>query len=69
MTERFGASGMDDPELVAGVIVWLSGPEACFLTGQYVWANWDVDELKQHAAEIEDSKVLELALLGPTVPE
>ena len=50
-------------------MVWLSGPEAGFLKGKYVWANWDVDELKERAAEIKDSKVLELALIGPIVPE
>ncbi|KAH7407621.1 hypothetical protein BKA64DRAFT_693803 [Cadophora sp. MPI-SDFR-AT-0126] len=36
MTERFGASGKDDPELVAGLLVWLSSPEASFLKGKYV---------------------------------
>jgi hypothetical protein len=25
--------------------VWLAGPEADFLTGRFVWAQWDVDEL------------------------
>jgi len=25
--------------------VWLASPEAEFLTGRYVWAQWDVDEL------------------------
>ncbi|KAG4434463.1 hypothetical protein IFR05_010041 [Cadophora sp. M221] len=65
MTEKFGALGMDEPELVAGLMVWLSGPEAGFLKGKYLWANWDVDELKERASEIEESKLLELALLGP----
>lgn len=25
--------------------VWLASPEADFLNGRYVWAQWDVDEL------------------------
>ena len=25
--------------------VWLAGPEADFLNGRFVWAQWDVDEL------------------------
>lgn len=26
--------------------VWAATPEARFLHGRFVWANWDVDELK-----------------------
>ena len=25
--------------------VWLASPEAKFLSGRFVWAEWDVDEL------------------------
>jgi hypothetical protein len=25
--------------------VWLASPEAKFLSGRFVWAQWDVDEL------------------------
>lgn len=25
--------------------VWLASPEANFLNGRFVWAQWDVDEL------------------------
>jgi hypothetical protein len=25
--------------------VWLASPEAGFLNGRFVWAEWDVDEL------------------------
>jgi hypothetical protein len=32
-------------ELPGDFAVWLAGPEAEFLTGRYVWAQWDVDEL------------------------
>jgi hypothetical protein len=33
-------------------MVWLTLPEAQFLNGKLVWANWDVDELKAKADEI-----------------
>lgn len=35
----------DEPELPAYFTVWLAGPESSFLSGRFVWANWDVDEL------------------------
>ncbi len=46
-------------------MVWLASPEAGFLKGKTVWVNWDVDELKARAKEIEVSKELEITLLGP----
>lgn len=55
---------MDVAALVGGFMVWLSGPEAGFLKGKSVWANWDVDELNQRAAEIDKPEILELSLLG-----
>jgi len=33
-------------------MVWLASPEAAFLKGKFVWANWDVEELKSQAEEI-----------------
>jgi len=35
-----------------------------FLKGKYVWANWDVEELKSRAEEIEKSSLLTLNLEG-----
>ena len=37
--------------------VWLASPEAAFLSGRYVWAAWDVDEMiamKEKVAQEED---------------
>lgn len=31
----------------AGAAVWLASPEATFLHGRFIWASWDVDELKE----------------------
>jgi len=36
---------MDTAKLPAHFMVWLSQPEAQFLNGRFVWANWDADEL------------------------
>jgi NAD(P)-dependent dehydrogenase (short-subunit alcohol dehydrogenase family) len=32
--------------LPAAFSVWLASPEADFLKGRFIWANWDVAELK-----------------------
>ncbi|CAN8097826.1 unnamed protein product [Discula destructiva] len=51
-TEIFAKSGanadklpMDKVELPASFLVWMASPEAAFLKGRNVWANWDVGEL------------------------
>lgn len=46
--------------------VWAVSPEARFLNGKFVWANWDVEELKAMAKEIVDSDKFSLGLLGST---
>lgn len=35
----------DDINLPAHFARWLAGPESGFLSGRYLWAHWDVDEL------------------------
>lgn len=39
-------------QLSSEFIVWASSKEAAFLTGRFVWANWDVDELIAKKIEI-----------------
>lgn len=36
----------DEPELPGDFAVWAASPEAKFLHGRFVWASWDVEELK-----------------------
>ncbi|KAI1657885.1 NAD(P)-binding protein [Daldinia decipiens] len=36
----------EDPSLPGGFAVWAATPEAEFIHGRFVWAPWDVDELK-----------------------
>ncbi|KAA8645092.1 hypothetical protein EYZ11_008151 [Aspergillus tanneri] len=54
----------DDVSLPASFNVWLASPEARFLKGKFLWANWDVDELKVQAKEIEASAQLSIGLVG-----
>ena len=44
--------------------VWLASPEARFLKGKFLWANWNVDELKAQATEIEESTRFNIGLVG-----
>ncbi|TVY34385.1 Short chain dehydrogenase [Lachnellula subtilissima] len=64
MTRRAGGAGQDDVSLSADFMVWLASPEAAFTKGKYVWANWDVDELKARANEISGSNLLKMTLEG-----
>ncbi|KAH7066851.1 hypothetical protein BKA63DRAFT_546578 [Paraphoma chrysanthemicola] len=57
-------NGYDDASLPASFMVWLASPEARFLKGKYLWANWDVDELKERKDEIEKSSLLSIGLQG-----
>ncbi|KEF57303.1 uncharacterized protein A1O9_05220 [Exophiala aquamarina CBS 119918] len=54
----------DDVSLPASFHVWLASPEARFLKGKFLWANWDVDELKGQAMEIKASAKLRIGLVG-----
>uniref|UniRef100_A0A4E9DU38 Cupin type-2 domain-containing protein n=1 Tax=Gibberella zeae TaxID=5518 RepID=A0A4E9DU38_GIBZA len=70
MTEGAGVvdAAPDDPALAGQLSVWLTSPEAKFLKGKYVWANWDVDELKARAEEIQNSPtLLKLCLDGVAI--
>lgn len=55
-------------DLVSGLVVWLASPEARFMKCKFMWANFDVDEMKERATEIEQGPDLPLGLLGLTLP-
>ena len=57
-------ANFDLVSLPANFNVWLASPEARFLKGKFLWANWDVDELKARAKEIEASPQLSIGLDG-----
>jgi hypothetical protein len=50
--------------LPADTFVWAASPEAAFLNGKYIFANWDVKELKARQNEIKEKKLLEMWLAG-----
>ncbi|KAI4286206.1 MAG: hypothetical protein L6R38_000102 [Xanthoria sp. 2 TBL-2021] len=54
----------DDSSLPASFIVWACSPEADFLKGKFVWANWDAEELKAREEEIRETDFLTLGLNG-----
>lgn len=55
---------MDSPKLAAGFSLWITLPEAKFLTGRFVWANWDVDELQAMEKELTSGSKLTLGYEG-----
>ncbi|KAF2869587.1 hypothetical protein BDV95DRAFT_498108 [Massariosphaeria phaeospora] len=54
----------DHVSLPAHFYVWLASPEALFLKGKFLWANWDVDDLKAQAKEIEETHKYSVELIG-----
>lgn len=50
--------------LPASFHVWLASSEARFLKGKFLWANWDVDELKAQAEQIAASTQFNIDLVG-----
>ena len=40
-----GMMEWEDVDLPAYFALWLAGPESGFLSGRFLWANWDVEEL------------------------
>ncbi|ATY61653.1 short chain dehydrogenase reductase, partial [Cordyceps militaris] len=54
----------DHVSLPATFCLWLASPEARFLNRKFLWANWDVDELKAKADAIAKGSLLDLTLVG-----
>ncbi|KAH8657836.1 putative NADP(+)-dependent dehydrogenase [Xylariales sp. PMI_506] len=57
----------DSSELPGEFAVWLASPEAAFLHGRFVHANWDIDELKSGEVRKhidEDPFYLKVGILG-----
>jgi hypothetical protein len=62
--DSFKRFALDKPELVGAVAVWLAGwndPSRHFLSGRYVSANWDVEELLERK-EIAEGNLLTMKL-------
>jgi NAD(P)-dependent dehydrogenase (short-subunit alcohol dehydrogenase family) len=67
---RSGASappdGMTDGKLVGQFFAWLATHEADFLAGRFVWAEWDIEELKGRQKDIEGGDLLMTTIDGFT---
>lgn len=50
--------------LSAHFMLWLSSPEAAFLRGKLVWANWDVEELKAVGSKIREGSQMTIGVEG-----
>ncbi|KAL7922776.1 NAD(P)-binding protein [Trichoderma austrokoningii] len=53
---------MDDASLPGAFAVWCASADSERLRGKFLWANWDVDELK--AKELQGTQQLTMGLLG-----
>ncbi|KAI1390580.1 uncharacterized protein F4822DRAFT_426428 [Hypoxylon trugodes] len=62
--ESFKNIKADDVSLPASFNLWLSSPEARFLKNKFLWCNWDVEELKAQAKEIESTQKFSIGLVG-----
>ena len=51
-------------ELPGNFVVWLTTAEADFLNGRFMYANWDIEELKKRKKEIVQENLLTLTLKG-----
>lgn len=64
LARKAGRKAPDDPNLPAGIVVWLAAdPRAQALNGNFVWANWNVDEVLEKE-EIREKGLLSLGLTG-----
>lgn len=54
----------EKPQLAAGTAVYLSTARAAYLSGRYVDALWDLEELEGHKARIKKEDLLKMSLLG-----
>ncbi|KAH7139867.1 hypothetical protein B0J13DRAFT_447539 [Dactylonectria estremocensis] len=61
---EYYASENPNIHLPAHFLVWIASDEAAFLRNKFVWANWDVEELKARAEEIQTSSLLRVSLNG-----
>ena len=49
---------MTDGAVAGAFFVWAATEEAAFLEGRFVWAEWDIDELKAKKDEILEHDLL-----------
>ncbi|KAF4332367.1 short-chain dehydrogenase [Fusarium beomiforme] len=61
MAEKSGLKGVfpsTDGNLVGKFVTWLVSEDAAFLSGRFVWVNWDITELLKKKGEIVEKDLL-----------
>jgi len=58
----------DTPALAGGLTVYLSTPNAAYLSGRFVSANWDMQELETKKEEIIKNSLLITTVRGDYIP-
>jgi hypothetical protein len=64
MAQAKRAGFVDEELLPAHFFVWLTTPEATFLNGRFVFANWDAEQLVARKDEIASSDLLTSVVQG-----
>ncbi|PVF94809.1 NAD(P)-binding protein [Serendipita vermifera] len=64
LLESFKPFAHDKPTLVAAVCVWLCSPQADFLSGRFLDARWDMEQVVARKEEITKGDWLKLAIGG-----
>ncbi|KIM21834.1 hypothetical protein M408DRAFT_333213 [Serendipita vermifera MAFF 305830] len=64
LIEAFSALALDKAPLVAGVSVYLSHPKADFLSGRFLDARWDIEEVVARKEEIVKNDLLKIQIAG-----
>lgn len=64
MTDDLRPFAKDTLDLAASVVNWLTTPEATFMQGRFMSANWDVAELLDRKDEIVRQDLMKLSLSG-----
>jgi NAD(P)-dependent dehydrogenase (short-subunit alcohol dehydrogenase family) len=65
LAKQAGRKAPDTTALPAGFAVWLSAsPDARKLSGRFLWANWDINEVLERLEEIDRRGLLMLGLKG-----
>ena len=52
----------ESPLLSAGTAVWLTQPDADFMKGQYMGANWDIPSLEKRKQQVLDKDLFKMKL-------
>ena len=54
---------IDTPELCGGFLVWITKGQRSWLSGRYLSATWDVDELEARQEEIVRGDKLKMRMV------